>query len=511
MQKALKRYVLLATLFVGAAGLAGCGGGSDSPDPAPPSPLPTPPTTAVASVSIAPAVLTDWWGYDIALAATARDANNAVFNPQPLLSWTSSAQQVATVNNAGLVSLSRPGNATITAATSTGVLGTASVTARGFADLGTTANDTQCVISDDRLQILCWGWSGIASQPMIPNRRDLGSYSEPTPIRRGAIPANSRIKQVSVSTFHACALTEAGQVFCWGDGAWGQLGSGNENDATAPVAVVQGQIPAGVTLTGISTAPRHTCATASNGHIYCWGLSTDLPVTRRPNSSLAQVEPLLADLSQGAIGVNMVAVLAGINRGWALGDNGRAYNLNSLAMVEQGEVPVNVRLVKISADDDFACALGDDGRAYCWGTGFGSRFGYGGEVFQSSVTPLAVAQGTVPAGVRLVALTVGGIASVSCGLGDDGNIYCWGSGYQGSLGNGNLSNNVSLTPTRVLNGERPTGVQFTHVACGQYHCTALGDDGRAYTWGYNQGSALARPSTVTAVAQPTLVTRPNRD
>lgn len=514
MQKAFNRYVLLATLFFGAVGLTGCGGGSDGPDPAPPPPAP--PNAAVASVSIAPAALTDWWGYDVALAAIARDANNAVFNPQPLLSWTSSAQQIATVNNAGLVSLSRQGNATITAATSTGVRGTATVTARGFADLGTSELDNQCVISDDRLQILCWGWSGAVGQPMIPNRREFGNYGEPTPIRQGAIPANARIKQVSVSTSHGCALTEAGQVFCWGDGQWGKLGSGNQNDATAPVAVVQGQIPVGVTLTSIGTAPHHTCATASNGLIYCWGDGARLPVTGLPQGNSAQVEPLLASLSQGATGVNMVAVLPGLNRGWALGDNGRVYVWSSdsrpLTLVQQGQVPINVRLVQISADDQFACALADDGWAYCWGNGFGRRFGDGRDTFRSvDSAATAVARGAVPAGVRLEAVTVGGISNASCALGDDGNIYCWGTGFEGSLGNGNLAANVALTPTRVLDGERPTGVQFTHAACGQYHCTALGDDGRAYTWGYNEGRALARPITVRAVAQPTLVTRPNRD
>lgn len=516
MQKAFNRYVLLATLFVGAVGLTGCGGGSDSPDLAPPPPATAPPSAAVASVSIAPAAVTDWWGYDVALSATARNTSNAVVSPTPQLSWTSSTATVATVNSAGLVTLNRQGTATISAETATGVLGTATVTARGFAGLGTSELDNQCVISDDRLQILCWGWSGIASQPMIPNRRDIGNYAEPTPIRQGAIPANARIKQVSVSTSHGCALTEAGQAYCWGDGFRGRLGSGNENDVTAPVAVVQGEIPAGVTLTSIGTAPQHTCATASDGRIYCWGDGARLPVTGLPLGNSAQVEPLLANLSQVAIGVNMVAVLPGLNRGWALGDNGRAYvwrsDSRAMTLVEQGLVPVNVRLVQISADDQFACALGDDGRAYCWGNGFGLRFGDGGDTFRGGLSaPTAVAQGAVPAGVRLVSVTAGGISNASCAVGDDGNVYCWGRGFEGSLGNGNLAANVALTPTRVLDGERPTGVQFTHAACGKYHCTALGDDGRAYTWGYNEGRALARPITVRSVAQPTLVTRPNRD
>lgn len=507
-----KRRILAGSLGCAIATvLMGCGGGGGDGAPA----APTPPS-GPASVTVAPAAATDWWGYDLSLSAVLRDANNAVIAPTPALTWSSSAEPVAAVSNAGLVTLRRQGVATIRAAASPTVAGSASVTVRGFTNLGSASLDTPCVTSDDRSQILCWGWSGPAGQPIVPNARALGSYEQPTPILRGAIPADARIRQLTTSSSHACALTEAGQAYCWGEGREGKLGTGDLNNRTSPAAVAQGAIPAGVTLTSLWASPGGTCATGSNGRLYCWGRGNELPVPSLPTSDSFQ--PLPIEAVQGLIptGVKLIAVAPAINGGIALGDDGRAYfwgtgAARAAAPVAQGEVPANVKLLRISTNGLFSCAVGDDGRAYCWGTGNGRRFGVGDDQFRSNAGPLAVLQGAVPAGVKLVAVTVGGIAICVCALGDDGNVYCWGSGYQGSLGNGTTADSVALTPQRVLDGERPAGVRFVQVSCGQYHCTALADDGRAYGWGFNQSQALARPQTTRAAAQPTLVSRPNRD
>lgn len=504
-------HALRATLLCALVGLslAGCGGGGGgAPVPAPPPPPPPPPTSA--TVGITPATASDWWGYDIALSATVRDGAGNPVSPPPALSWTSSADSVATVNGSGVVSLLRLGSATIRAAATGATQGTATITVRGFAALATADQDTSCVLSDDRLQVLCWGDNGPSNEPRIPNPRNLSDYPQATPITRGTIPAGARIRQATMSTFHGCALTEAGQAHCWGDGARGALGNGATADVTAPVAVVAGQIPAGVTLTSIAAAPTRTCATGSDGNVYCWGTG-DLPVSGLPTNT-PQPSPLRAERGQIPAGVRITAVDHSTNGGYMLGDDGRVYAWGPSplpAPLPQGQIPTNVRIVQISADDGFGCGVGDDGRAYCWGTGQGRRFGDGSTAFRSGAAPVQVAQGAVPAGVRLTALTVGSLSSSNCATGDDGNAYCWGVGFQRSLGNGVLTDDVALTPVPVLDGGRPAGVRFTQVVCAQFHCVALGDDGRGYSWGSNMGQVGGRAGG--AAAQPTLMTRPNRD
>ncbi|HET7461147.1 MAG TPA: lamin tail domain-containing protein [Longimicrobium sp.] len=69
-----------------------------------------------------------------------------------------------------------------------------------------------------------------------------------------------------------CALTPAGQAYCWGGNSLGQLGDGTTENRLTPVAVQQ---PPDVSFTAISAINFHTCALSSAGQVYCWG-ATDV-------------------------------------------------------------------------------------------------------------------------------------------------------------------------------------------------------------------------------------------
>src|SRR6478672_10262272 len=60
----------------------------------------------------------------------------------------------------------------------------------------------------------------------------VGVVSTATPAAAASVPV------VSGGANHTCALMPAGQVLCWGDNTYGQLGTGDTTSSTVPVPVV---------------------------------------------------------------------------------------------------------------------------------------------------------------------------------------------------------------------------------------------------------------------------------
>lgn len=71
---------------------------------------------------------------------------------------------------------------------------------------------------------------------------------------------------VSVSYGTGCAVTQIGEIWCWGQGGSGQLGNGTFADSALPVKV------SGLTnATSVSVGMYHVCATVTDGSVKCWG------------------------------------------------------------------------------------------------------------------------------------------------------------------------------------------------------------------------------------------------
>jgi len=74
------------------------------------------------------------------------------------------------------------------------------------------------------------------------------------------------VRQLAVGKDHLCALLKGGQVACWGDNAWGQLGRGTYRSGPLPEPV------AGLSdAVEIGAGAHHTCARRRDGAVLCWG------------------------------------------------------------------------------------------------------------------------------------------------------------------------------------------------------------------------------------------------
>ncbi|HJL17471.1 MAG TPA: hypothetical protein RMH99_17510 [Sandaracinaceae bacterium LLY-WYZ-13_1] len=75
---------------------------------------------------------------------------------------------------------------------------------------------------------------------------------------------------------HACAIRDGGELYCWGDDTWDQLGPGVAGDyAASPVRVLPER-----TWVDVGAGSGHTCALDDTGRVWCWGANDERQLAR---------------------------------------------------------------------------------------------------------------------------------------------------------------------------------------------------------------------------------------
>jgi alpha-tubulin suppressor-like RCC1 family protein len=196
----------------------------------------------------------------------------------------------------------------------------------------------------------------------------------------------------------ACAADTSGNLWCWGNGANGQLGNGYTNNSTfaVPVSASSG----GSQFTGVSSmaiSSDHVCAIKTDGTLWCWGNNSD-----------------------GQIGVN---------------SSTQMQYLFPTQVQALFNTVVNVSVSANPVTGNITCATTNDGSVWCWGSNAAGVLGNGlttGEAIMPVKVQASGDAGLPFAGTAQVELTSG---SLSCALkAADRSIWCWGRApYGGSL------------------------------------------------------------------------------
>ncbi len=347
----------------------------------------------------------------------------------------------------------------------------------GPVDIGTgrtalavaTGETHSCVILDTR-DVRCWG-AGDYGRLGYGNEVDIGDTESPA--SAGPVDLGAGAMAINAAVDHTCAILDAGQVRCWGEGDYGRLGYGGTEDigdTEDPDSVGPVDLGAGRTAVAISAENDHTCAILDTGQVRCWGYGGDGElgygntddIGDEPGETPGGFGPV--DLGAGR---TAVAIAAGSAHTCAILDTGqvRCWGYGGLGQlgygntenIGDGETPGSVgpvdlgagrTAVAISAGQSHTCAILDTGEVLCWGYGASGRLGYGNtENIGDGETPGSVGPVDLGAGRTAVAISAG--SSHTCAVLDTGQVRCWGSGLSGRLGYGNtdtIGNDPGETP-----------------------------------------------------------------
>ena len=319
--------------------------------------------------------------------------------------------------------------------------------------------------------------------------------------RRSILPVAAALSIFAASTLvnlvivpHASAAST--ELYSWGYNLNGQLGNGTTTNSGIPVKV---SLPAGVTATKAAAGSAFSLAVGSDGKLYAWGVNLNGELGNGTVTSSST--PVVVSLPAG---VTATAVSAGDAHSVALGSNGSVYDwgYNGFGQLGNGtttdsHTPVKVTLpagetpIAVATGQEMTEALTSDGNVYAWGDGAMGELGDGKTADELSPVQVNVSGVTAIAGGGYHTLVI-----------SSGSIFAYGDGGLGQLGDGALTN--ASTRVKV---DFPSGVTPTALAAGLYHSLAIGSNGKVYSWGNNANGELGN-GTETNEKDPVEVSMP---
>jgi alpha-tubulin suppressor-like RCC1 family protein len=191
-------------------------------------------------------------------------------------------------------------------------------------------------------EVSCWGYNGQAQlgDGTMTNRL--------TPVPVSGL--DSGVVAVAAGASVTCALTDAGEAWCWGSNSNGQLGDGSvmERSTPVPVSGLENDVVA------VAAGGHHACAHTSAGEVSCWGYNGEAQLGDGTTTDLLTPVPV------SGLG-SVVAVAAGSYQTCAQMRNGAVscWGWNS----QLGDAAMRIRLTPepvLSLEGFFADGANDD-------------------------------------------------------------------------------------------------------------------------------------------------------
>ncbi|ATQ70384.1 chromosome condensation regulator RCC1 [Methylosinus trichosporium OB3b] len=281
--------------------------------------------------------------------------------------------------------------------------------------------------------VICWG------------ENSLGQLGGPTPDRAQPAPTpvpglSSGVIAIASGSYHSCAVTEAGAIFCWGRNVEGQIGNGVDLETFAPPTRVGG--PAEI-YTDVAGGASHSCGLTNAGAVLCWG------------QGFGKVPTPVAKLGSG-----VVALTAGsyhdcaLTKAGAVQCWGPAWNAGAPTPV----AGLSSGVVAISSGSGHDCALLRDGGVRCWGYNQYGQLGDGTTTDRTIPTPV------LNLGAAAVAIAAG--FDFSCALLSTRAVKCWGYNEVGEIGDGGVTNQPLPVPAKGLSALLRTRARLTTSTLG---------------------------------------------
>lgn len=350
-----------------------------------------------------------------------------------------------------------------------------------------TAGDKHTCARLNDGSVKCWGSNssgqlGLVDKTVIrgDNPGEMGSNFDVVNLGEGRTAV-----RIAAGGEHTCAILDNGNVRCWGNNTYWQLGF-KPSDEPVDLSFKMRAVAIGA---GFS----HTCAILNDGSLECWGRNDDgqLGAGDTPLSELARPVDLGKENTAVAIALGAAHTCALLNAGavkcWGKNEEGQlGLGDTSQHLTPAGPVNLGTRkAITLAAGYNHTCAALSDDSLLCWGRNDWGGLGLGHMEYR----PYPDGPVNLENGMAAAAITAG--EAHSCAILSVGSVQCWGYNNNGQLGVGDAKN--YSVPRSVNLGEYKKAVS---IASGQYHTCVILSEGSLKCWGSNGSGQLGLGDTL---------------
>jgi len=266
--------------------------------------------------------------------------------------------------------------------------------------------------------------------------------------------------EFSLGKNHTCAI-KSGSLYCWGSNDTGKLGI--KNDSNEYFERTPKKISEYTDWLLIANSTDFSCALRGrelgDASVFCWGMGKREPV----------------ELSSKQKWKYITANHLGI---YLLDSAGVLYIIENETVKYSRRIELfgdnTLSFKSFSAGAYHYCAITDDNKLYCWGEDYSGEVGNG----DTDNNPDIVIESPVKIGDDNWKMVSCG-NSYTCGIKEDGYVYCWGNNTIGKLGFDECENNKIYTPHKV------NGNKYLYVYSAYDYTCGISEDN-------NEGSGLYR-------------------
>ncbi|XP_030552535.1 ultraviolet-B receptor UVR8 [Rhodamnia argentea] len=330
-----------------------------------------------------------------------------------------------------------------------------------------------------------WSW-GAGTDGQLGTGR-LGDEHLP---RLLSLSLPSSISLLACGGAHAIALSSGGRAFSWGRGISGQLGHGEvASNCLTPKAVTSLE---GYFITGVSAGWSHSGFVSDAGCLFTCGDGSFGQLghgNHESCSSPAEVSYFSSKhVDQIACGLrHSLVLLKGDHKNGVYGFGSckrgqlgpTSNRTRSTGLPQAIQGLENIEIASVVASGDHSAALSSGGRVYTWGRGFPG--------FSDAHSPVEL-----PSSLQIKQIALGWNHALV--LTDGGEAFILGGNRHGVLGNLEklgLANNTPDVSTLVL--ERVPGldgIKVMQIAAGAEHSALVTEDLVVMTWGWGEHGQL---------------------